>query len=189
MFILKKKRLQKVVDEKTSETCIKVDKETATFLSKSEKLQKFKKEQFDKNQVMIDLEHADTANIWIVCEKSKIDDAEQELASFIDKNKITSYKFSTIDPMKVRFLREHCWDKIKEKEENCKAEGVVVCEINAESFEVKGTKAGRSEMEIFLAIQAGKVDYKVTYSFIRFFGSADNRNNRYFYGADIPLRQ
>ena len=119
---------------------------------------------------MIDLEHADTANIWIVCEKFKIDNAEQELTSFIDKNKITSNNFSTIDPMKVRFLREHCWDKIKEKEESCKAEGVVVREINAESFEVKGTKAGRSEMETFLAIQAGKIDYKVTYSFIRFFG-------------------
>ena len=110
---------------------------------------------------MIDLDLADPRNIWIVCENSKIYNGEQELTSLIDEKKIISCTFKPTDPMKLRFLREHCWGKIKEKEKSCKAEGVLVLDIDANSLEVKGTKAGRNEMRIFLEKLAGNVDFKV----------------------------
>ena len=99
----------KIVDTKTSQKSITVDEETATFLSKSNKIQEFKKEQFDKGQVLINPELANPHNIWIVCEKSKIDKAEQELTNLIVENKISSCTFRAVDPTKVRFLREQCW--------------------------------------------------------------------------------
>lgn len=162
IFILKKKLLQEVVYEKISEKCIKVDDETVTFLLKSEKLQNFRKEQFEKHHVLIDFEIADPQNIWIVGEKSKVNNAEQELTTLINETKITTYEFSTIDQIKLHFLREHCWDKIKEKEKCFAKEGVIVREINDKLFEVKGTKAGRDDMEIFLAILASKIEYEVS---------------------------
>ncbi len=55
-FLLKKKRLADIVLSKTSEKYKKVDEETATFLAKSNKLQEFTKEQFDKHQVLINQE-------------------------------------------------------------------------------------------------------------------------------------
>ena len=151
----------KIFDNQTSQKCITVDEETTTFLSKSNKLQEFKKEQFDKHQVLIDPELADTRNIWIVCEKSKIDNAEQELTSLTVENKISNSTFRAMDPTKVRFLKEHCWDMIKEKEKSCKAEGVLVLDIDANSLEVKGTKAGRNEIMNFLQELAKSVDFKV----------------------------
>ena len=161
LIFLKKIRLLEVVEAQISVKCINVDQETATFLSKSTKLQQFKKEQFEKHQVVIDLKLTDPRNIWIVCEKSKIDNAEQELTSLIEKNKITSRKFNPIDPMKVCFLKEHFWDKIKEKEKSCMAEGVVIQEVNAD-LEIKGTEAGKSDMIFFLLDLVLKVYCKVS---------------------------
>ena len=110
---------------------------------------------------MIDPELTDPRNIWIVCEKAKIYNVEQALAKLIDENKIRSCTFGSMDPTKVRFLREHCWDRIKEKEKSCKAEGVVVLDIDANSLEVKGTKTGRNEMMCFLQEMAENFYFKV----------------------------
>jgi hypothetical protein len=162
-FNLKENRLQGIVKTKTSEKCIKVDEETASFLAKTNKLQEFKKEELEKNRVLIDQELADPCNIWIVCEESKIKNAENELASLTDEKKITSCTFKPMDPMKVRFLKEHCWDRIrgKENQKSCKAEGVAVLEIDSCSLEVKGTQAGRKEMITFLETLAENVYFKV----------------------------
>ena len=139
-----------------------MDKETASFLSTSVKLKEFKKEQLEKHQVLINQELTDPCNIWIVCEKSKMSNAEQELASLTDERSIGSSIFKPIDTMKVRFLRVHRWDKIKEKERNYKDEGVVVSkEDAANSLEVKGTKKGRVDMIMFLERLAENVDCKV----------------------------
>ena len=139
-----------------------MDKETASFLSKSEKLQEFKKEQLEKHQVLIDQELTDHCNIWIVCEKSKMNNAEQELASLTDERSIGSSTFKPMDTMKVRFLRVHRWDKIKEKERNYKDEGVVVSkDDDTNTFEVKGTKKGRVDMIMFLERLAENVYCKV----------------------------
>jgi hypothetical protein len=161
---LKKSRLLKFVLAKTSENSISVDEETASFLAKSDKLQEFKKEQFDKHQVLVDSELVDTCNIWIVCEKSKMNNAKQELTRLTDEMKIERCKFIPMDPMKIRFLKEHCWSRIKEKEGSYKAEGVAVLEIDSGSLEVKGTKAGRKEMLTFLSDLAGQIDYQVRIS-------------------------
>ncbi|XP_028405587.1 uncharacterized protein LOC114528176 isoform X2 [Dendronephthya gigantea] len=136
-------RLLKVVLEKTTEKSIKVDDETAKFLRKSEKLQKFKKEQFDKHQVLIEQEVTCPWKFWIVCEQSKISNVENDLMILIKEKKIGISKFTPTDPMKIRFFEEHCWDKIKEKECNCKVEGIVIRKIESASLEVKGTDAGR----------------------------------------------
>ena len=139
-----------------------MDENIASFLLKSEKLQNIKKEQFEKHQVLICPELTDSRSIWIVCEKSKISNVEQELASFIDERSIGSSILKPIDTMKVRFLKEHCWDKIKEKERSYKDEGVVVCKDDgANTLEVKGTKKGRTDMTMFLEGLAFNVDCKV----------------------------
>ncbi len=156
-FLLKKKRLRDIVLSKTSEKSRKVDEETATFLAKSDKLQEFTKEQFDKNQVLINQE---LANLWIVCEESKMNNAEQELTDLTDEIKIESSTIRPTDAIKVRFLKEHCLDKIKEKEHSLKAEGVVVVSDN-ETLDVKGTETGRKEMTTFLEKLAKDVISKV----------------------------
>jgi hypothetical protein len=69
--------------------------------------------------------------------------------------------------MKVRFLRDHCWGEIKEKERSCNAEGIDVQEIVSDSLEVKGTQTGRKDMIIFLAKLAGNVKFKVRISFVQ----------------------
>ena len=153
----------KIVDSKTSQKCITVREETATFLSKSNRLQKFKKEQFDKHQVLIDPELADPCNIWIVCEKSRISDAERELTSLT----VGSSTFRPLDAMKVRFLKKYRWGVIKEKEKSYKAEGVTVSEdTDANSFEVKGSMDGRFYMIMFLKELAGNVNFKVCRLFL-----------------------
>jgi activator of 2-hydroxyglutaryl-CoA dehydratase len=118
---------------------------------------------------LIDQELADPCNIWIVCEESKMKNGENELASLTDEKKITSCTFKPMDPIKDRFLKEHCWGRIKEKEnqKSCKAEGVAVLEIDSGSLEVKGTHAGRKEMIIFLQRLAGNVSFKVRMSFFQ----------------------
>ena len=88
-------------------------------------------------------------------------DAEQELTSLTDEKKITISSFKPMDPMKVRFLKQHCWSKIKEKEQSCKADGVVVVDSGNSSFEVKGTQEGRKAMIFYLEDLARKVNSKV----------------------------
>ena len=153
-------RLESIVFAKTSEKCKTVDEETANFVSKLNKLQEFKREQFDRNQVLIDQELTNPCNIWIVCEVAKMNKAENELARLTDDKKIESCIFKRVDPMKVRFLKEHCWSKIKEEEKSCKAEGVAVLEIDSDSLEIKGTQAGRREMITFLQKLAENIYFK-----------------------------
>ena len=71
-----------------------------------------------------------------------------------------------MDAMKVRFLREQCWSAIKEKERHYKGEGVTVNkDDDASSFEIKGTKAGRTSMIMYLEGLAGNVNCKVSLLF------------------------
>ena len=94
--------------------------------------------------------------------QSNICNADQELTSLSNEKMIGSSTFRPIDAMKGRFLREHCWGKIKEKEKSYKAEGVVILDINASSFEIKGTKASRADMIMYLEGLAGNVNCKVS---------------------------
>ncbi len=96
-----------------------------------------------------------------------MNNAEKELTNLTDAKKITSSTFRPMDPMKVRFLKEHCWSKIKEKENSCKAEGVLVAAGDNNSLEVKGTQEGRKEMVTFLQNLAEKVNFKVRLSFLK----------------------
>ena len=115
---------------------------------------------------MIDPELADPRNIWIVCEKSKISNAEQELIGLTHEKMIGSSAFRPMDAMKGRFLREHRWGTIKEKEKSYKGEGVTVSKDDvAHSFEIKGTKAGRANMIMYLEGLAGNVNCKVSWLF------------------------
>ncbi len=75
--------------------------------------------------------------------------------------KIASSTFRPTDPIKVRFLKEHCLDKIKAKEKSLKAEGVAVVDTGNDSLDVKGTKTGRKEMTTFLEKLAKDVMSKV----------------------------
>ena len=69
--------------------------------------------------------------------------------------------------MKVRFLKKYRWDVIKEEEKRYKAEGVTVSKgIYFNSFEVKGTLDGRSNMIMFLEELARNVDFKVCRLFL-----------------------
>ena len=120
---------------------------------------------FDKEQVLIDQELTDNCNIWIVCEESKMTNAEQELTSLTDEKKITNSTFKPMDSLKVRFLKEHCWGKIKDKERSLKAEGVVVLQSYSDSLEVKGTKAGRLDMITYLDKLVGNIYCKVCFFF------------------------
>ena len=72
-----------------------------------------------------------------------------------------SSSFRSIGPMKLRFLREHCWTEIKKKENICKEECVTVSNVDKNSFEIKGTNAGRDEMIMFLTGLAANVDCEV----------------------------
>ena len=137
-------------------------------MTKSNKLREFKKEQFDQHQVFIEPELADPRNIWIVCVKSKISNAEKELTSLTDEKAIRFSTFKPMDAMKVRFLREQRWSAIKEKEKSYKHEGVIVSrDDDANSFEIKGTKAGRANMIMYLEKLAGNVNCKVCFFFLQ----------------------
>ena len=164
--LFKEKTLLEIADAKVLEKCITVDEETASFLSKSNKLQEFKNEQLEKHQVWIYPEPTDPRNMWIFCKKSKVNNAKQELISFINENTIGSSTFKPMDGMKVRFLKEQRWDKIKEKERSYKDECVTVCEDDAgNTLEVKGTKKGRTDMIMFLEGLAANVYCKVCWFF------------------------
>lgn len=143
-----------------------IDKETASYLTNSGKLQELKKEQFEKYQVYLDPQGSDPCNVWIVCDKAKMDNAEKELTRFIEEKKIASSTFKPMDPMKFRFLNAYCRSKIKKEESRCKAEGVVV-QIATDSFEIKGTQQGRRIMTLFLKNLDGKVESKVRFVFAR----------------------
>lgn len=147
---------------KTSEKCKTIDKETANYLKNSGKLEELKKELFEKHQFFLDSEGTDPCNIWIVCDKSKMDNANKELTDFLDENTISSSTFKPTDPIKFRFLNEHCRKKVakEERTDRCKVEGVSV-NVSAHSFEVKGTQKGRKDMICFLENLSGKVDCKV----------------------------
>ncbi len=95
-----------------------------------------------------------------------MNNAEEELTSLTVAKKIASSTFRPIDPMKVRFLKEHCWGKIKEKERSCRSEGVLVTAGDNNSLEVKGTQEGRKEMITFLPNLAEKVNSKVRLSLL-----------------------
>ena len=123
---------------------------------------------FDKDQVLIDQELTDNCKIWIVCEESKMTNAEQELTSLTDEKQITSSTFKPMDSIKIRFLKEHCWGKIKEKEKSFKAEGVVVLQSYSDSLEVKGTKKGRLDMITYLDKLAGNIYIKVCFVLVFF---------------------
>ena len=96
-----------------------------------------------------------------------MNNAEKELTNLTDEKKIGSRKFRPMDPMKVRFLGEHCWGEIKEKEKSCKAEGIAVQQIDSDSLEVKGSQAGRKDMIFFLEKLVGNVHFKVRISFLQ----------------------
>ena len=140
---------------------MQVDNETANFLAKSDKLEKFKKEQFDKNQALVTQALANPCNLYIVCEESKMNNAELDLRNLTDDMKIRKSSFRPSDLMTSRFLKEHCWNKITEKEKSLKAEGVAVICNHDNSFEVKGTRKGTEEMTTFLDNLAKKVNAKV----------------------------
>ncbi|XP_028411310.1 uncharacterized protein LOC114533885 isoform X2 [Dendronephthya gigantea] len=156
----KEKKLSDIVHLKTTEKCVKVDEETAKVLAKSGKLQELKNEKFEKQEVLIDQELNNPCNIWIVCENSKMTNAEQELTSLTDEKKISSQTFKPMDRMKVRFLDEHCLSEIKQEERSLEKEGVVVKKTDSDSLEVTGTPAGRKQMILFLEKQAGNIDCK-----------------------------
>ncbi|XP_028411312.1 uncharacterized protein LOC114533887 isoform X2 [Dendronephthya gigantea] len=156
----KEKKLSDIVHLKATEKCVQVDEETAKVLAKSGKLHELKKEMFDKQWVLIDQELNNPCNIWIVCENSKMMNAEQEVTSVTDEKKISRETFKPMDRMKVRFLYEHCFPEIKQKERSLEKEGVVVTKTNSDSLEVTGTSAGRKEMILFLDILAGDVYFK-----------------------------
>ena len=124
--------------------------------SKSENLQEFKNEQ---------LQIPDLILIREIIEPL-MSNSNQVLERLIDERAIESSTFKPMDTMKVRFLSQHCWDKIKEKERSYKGEGVVVSKADdANSLEVKGTKKGRSDMIMVLGELAGKVDTMVCWFF------------------------
>ena len=138
-----------------------MNRETADFLAKSGKLQELQKEQFDKNQVFFTQELANPCNLYIVCEESKMNNAELELTYLTGDMKIKSSTFRPSDLMTSRFLKEHCWNKITEKEKSLKAEGVAVTCNHDNSLEVKGTRKGSEEMTTFLDNLAKNVNCKV----------------------------
>ena len=150
-----------VISVKTSEKHIQVDEETASYLESLDKMQKFEEEQFDKHQVLVETEYNNPCNIWIVCERSKINNATQKLTSFIDENKIASSIFETMDPMKVRFLKDNCWELIKMKANAFRSEGVKVFDRASNWLEVIGTLAGRKELLFYLGKCAARVVDKV----------------------------
>ena len=150
-----------VVSAKTSEKHIQVDEETASYLESLGKIRKFEEQQFDKHQILIETEHNNPCNIWIVCERSKINNATQELTSFIDKNKIASSIFETVDPMKVRFLKDHCRELIEMKANAFQSEVVTVFDQVSNWLEVIGTLADRKQMLFYLGKCAARVVDKV----------------------------
>ncbi|XP_028391015.1 protein mono-ADP-ribosyltransferase PARP14-like [Dendronephthya gigantea] len=155
----KAKLLKEKVKTKTSETCVEVDEKTAEILTKSGKLQRFT-EEMSRKQVLID--STDPCNIWIVCERSRISNVERELGSLTDEKKISSEIFKLRDPMKYRFLKEHCFDnQIKKHEKRLEKEGVSVNKTRFNTIEVIGTPLGRKQMMELLSYLAKSIESRV----------------------------
>ena len=91
-----------------------------------------------------------------------MENANKELTDFLDENTISSSTFKPADPIKFRFLKEHCRENVvKElRTDRCKVGGVSV-NVSAHSFDVKGTQKGRKDMICFLENLSEKVDCKV----------------------------
>ena len=109
--------------------------------------------------MLIDIEH-NPCLISITCELSKMENAEREAASLINKMRIQSCAVP-IDPRKMRFLRDHLWSTIAEKTISCNAEGVGFDDIGSGYLEITGTKKGRNDMITFLEELTGNVKGKV----------------------------
>jgi hypothetical protein len=86
--------------------------------------------------------------------------AQNELANLSDEIK-TKIIFKPADQMKVRFIKKHCWDEIRNLEFLWKAEGVAVLEIDSESFEIEGTPSAKMNTLSFLDKLAEKIEFKV----------------------------
>ena len=158
-----------IVYAKTSEKCItnEIDEKTRIFMEKSyNRLQEFKREQFEKHQVLIDIVN-NPCTIWITGEISKMVNAERDAVSLIDKMRIHSCAL-TIDPLKLRFLTNHLWSSTTEKIISCEAEGVSVDDIGSGYLEITGTEEGRKEMITFLGKLIGNVKNKVCILWQRF---------------------
>ena len=134
-------------------------------MAKSDHLLTFTEEQLNKNKVLISTELANPDNIWIICEESKMKDAEQDLRKLIAENKIDNRVFKPEISAKVRFLQEHRWDKIMNKMQELKNEGVDVEKTaDANSLRVKGTPKGKKKMIEYLDKKAGGINSKVRIS-------------------------
>ena len=124
-----------------------------------QRLQEFKREQFEKHQVLIDIVN-NPCTIWMTGEMPKMNRAVREVASLIDKMRIQSCGVR-IDPLKMCFLRAHMWSTITEKAISCNAEGVDVNDIGSGYLEITGTQAGRNDMITFLEELSENVEHKV----------------------------
>ena len=99
--------------------------------------------------------------IWITGEISKMDNAEREVLSLIDKMRIQSCEVR-IDSLKMCFLRAHSmWTTIREKAISCNSEGVDVNDIGSGYLKITGTQAGRNDMITFLEELSENVEHKV----------------------------
>ncbi|XP_046838993.1 protein mono-ADP-ribosyltransferase PARP15-like [Xenia sp. Carnegie-2017] len=88
-------------------------------------------------------------------------DAEQDLRNLIAENEIDNGVFKPVISAKVRFLQEHRWDKIMNKMQELKNEGVYVEKTaDANSLRVKGTSKGKKKMIEFLDKKAGGINSK-----------------------------
>ena len=154
---------------------------TASYLTKSGKIQKFTDEQFDKHQVLVEPEPHNPCNIWIVCEKSKMDNAIKELTTLINENKIES-TICKVTPMKACFLKRYDSRIIKTMENDLNTQDVSVFECGNDSFEVTGTIVGRNEMLNYLKERAARIVYKVCICTITIVGSY------FFYDVNIWYR-
>ncbi|XP_046856440.1 uncharacterized protein LOC124449537 isoform X2 [Xenia sp. Carnegie-2017] len=158
---VEEERVVEIIKSKTSEKLVKIDEETGKFLAKSDHLLTFTKDQLNKNKVLICTELANPDNIWIICEESKMKDAEQDLRNLIAEKKIEDGVFKPVISAKVRFLQEHRWDKIMSKMQELKNEGVDVEKTADEnSLRVKGTPKGKKKMIEYLDKKAGGINSK-----------------------------
>ncbi|XP_046856560.1 uncharacterized protein LOC124449656 [Xenia sp. Carnegie-2017] len=158
---VEEERVVEIIKLKTSEKLVKIDEETGKFLAESDHLSTFIKEQLNKNKVFICTELVNPDSIWIICEESKMNDAEQDLRNLIAGKKIGNVAFKPEISAKVRFLQEHCWDKIMNKKQKLKNEGVDVEKTaDAKSLRVKGTPKGKKKMIEFLDKKAERINSK-----------------------------
>ena len=98
--------------------------------------------------------------IWITGEISKMDNAERDAVSLIDKMRIQNFAVP-INPLKLRFLTNHLWSSITEKIISCEAEGVGVEDISSGYLKITGTEEGKKEMIIFIRKLIRNVKSKV----------------------------